>query len=312
MSLLDELSSEFSIGRRDLERFVLTAPARYKIYEIPKRNGRMRTIAQPSAALKSIQRYILRQKLIHLPIHQTAVAYTKRLSIRDNACSHVESRYIIKLDFKNFFPSIVVSDWRRLVRRAKVEQIELADLPIYDKILFWGDGGIKATRLSIGAPSSPFLSNAVLYELDKKIALATEKKSVIYTRYADDITLSGNSLSTLLSAEQQVVKLFTTTNSPKLIFNSEKRGLYGRGYRRMVTGLVITPDNQVSIGRERKRLISAMLHRVALEGLDVLETERLRGLLGFCNSSEPQFIDRMRKKYGSNIIDSVLRASSAS
>jgi retron-type reverse transcriptase len=307
MSLIDELSIEFEIGRRDLEKFIRTAPARYKVFQIKKRHGGMRTIAQPSAALKSIQRYILRNKLIYLPVHPAASAYVVGKSITDNAAHHSSNRFILKLDFENFFPSIIVTDWRRIVRRAKPEQIESVDLPLYEKLLFWGAGSIKPSCLSIGAPSSPFLSNAALFDLDTKLQMEADKRKLIYTRYADDMTISGDSVSTILKLEQHAIGLINKSVSPRLKFNEQKRGLYGRGSRRMVTGLIITPDSTISIGRERKRLISAMLHR-ALEGtIDVLELGKLKGLLGFCISSEPSFLDRMREKYGSEVIDRVLQ-----
>jgi hypothetical protein len=74
----------------------------------------------------------------------------------------------------------------------------------------------------------------------------------------------------------------------------------------MVTGLIITPVGSISIGRERKRLISVMLHKVAVEESNSEQMSYLKGMLGFCVANEPEFISRMRGKYGSDIVDQVL------
>jgi hypothetical protein len=50
-----------------------------------------------------------------------------------------------------------------------------------------------------------------------------------------------------------------------------------------------------------------MLHRSSKELLDQIERSRLKGLLGFCVANEPNFLGRMRQKYGDHVIDSALR-----
>src|SRR4051812_12128075 len=71
--------------------------------------------------------------------------------------------------------------------------------------------------------------------------------------------------------------------------------LYGPAERRLVTGLVITPEKKVSIGRSRKRLISALLHRFSLGHLDLESQGKLKGLLGFAIANEPMFLNRLRR-----------------
>jgi hypothetical protein len=74
-----------------------------------------------------------------------------------------------------------------------------------------------------------------------------------------------------------------------------------------VTGLLITPDQRVSIGRERKRTVSAMLHHLSLERLNSENKALLKGLLGFCISVEVSFVESLRSKYGNALIDQALR-----
>lgn len=310
MSLLRELVEHIGLSAGEIQRIILTAPARYKIYDIPKRNGTgWRTIAQPSRELKVIQRYVLHEKLARYPVHSSSMAYATDRNIFQNALAHAGSTPILKLDFEQFFPSIKVSDWEKFAKRTPNSSIQQSDIRLYSLIMFWGQQkrSITPKCLSIGAPTSPALSNILLYDLDVVLSAEADKLGATYTRYADDITLSGPSLDTVKAFERIARRVVKSLKSPRLTFNEDKYGLYRRGQRRLVTGLVITPTGDVSVGRERKRLISSMLYRSSKELLDVAGKSRLKGLLGFCVANEPSFLNRMRAKYGDQIVDSALR-----
>src|SRR5258705_9671397 len=182
MSLIHEMVLHFRIGPADLLRIISTAPARYKQYTIPKRTRGERIIAQPSRELKALQRYILEMKLSQFPIHSAATGYVKRRNILHNAERHQNSRVILKLDFTDFFPSIKVRDWDRLLSSHRPKEIEQQDLVLYRKILFWGQRSLIPKCLSIGAPTSPTLSNIMLYQLDTELFRAATTTNVIYTR----------------------------------------------------------------------------------------------------------------------------------
>jgi len=306
MSLVDELSENFGLDTNDIARIIWTAPARYKVYAIPKRRGGTRIIAQPSRDLKSIQRFIVDTKLSTLPIHPAATGYVRNRNILHNAQAHRSNAIISKLDFKDFFPSILVRDWSRFVRTKEAGEPFRADAMLYARILFRGVTSNAPHCLSIGAPSSPILSNILMYDLDTQFSTEAQRLSLAYTRYADDITISGASLENIRAFKVAARRIIRTSKSPKLIFNEEKSGTYLRGQRRMVTGLIITPAEEISIGRERKRLISSMLHHVQLDRSDSETMGRLKGLLGFCVANEPSFVSRMRARYGDDVLDRVL------
>jgi RNA-directed DNA polymerase len=310
MSLLRELVEEIGLSASEIQRIIVTAPARYKVYDIPKRDGiGSRTIAQPSRELKAIQHYVLHKKLIKYPVHPNSMAYALNRNIRQNAHKHAQSRAILKLDFEQFFPSIKVTDWERFAKRALNTEIQQDDVRLYSQIMFWGQKKRSYTPrcLSIGAPTSPALSNILLYDLDVALSAAADHYGVVYTRYADDITISGPTVDVLIAFEKITRRTVKALKHPKLTFNEEKRGIFRKGQRRLVTGLVITPVGGISVGRQRKRLISSMLHRSSKELLDQIERSRLKGLLGFCVANEPNFLGRMRQKYGDQVIDSALR-----
>lgn len=309
MSLLLELIQALGVGAVDLQDIIRTAPARYRVYPIAKRTGGIRIIAQPARELKILQHYILRHKLAHFPVHSAAMAYVEERNILQNAKVHASSGPILKLDFKAFFPSIKVRDWEHFARSTPINAIGLDDLSLYSKILFWGQekNSIVPRCLSIGAPTSPMLSNVLFYKLDVALSDIAQSLDARYTRYADDITASADTEKKVLEFERRARKVIKANRSPRLTFNEEKTGVYFKGERRMVTGLVVTPIGRISLGRERKRLISSLLHRSTLKQLDAKQQSYLKGMLGFCIANEPEFVGRLRVKYGDNTLDQALK-----
>ncbi|MFN3314372.1 MAG: reverse transcriptase domain-containing protein [Hyphomonas sp.] len=169
-------------------------------------------------------------------------------------------------------------------------------------LLFQRPKGSSVSRLAIGAPSSPFLSNALMFEFDKVISEAVARDHVVYTRYADDLTFSAPRTGHLVNVEKIVRSTLRSLEYPKLTINEDKTTRITRKYGRKVTGLTLTNDGKVSIGHHRKRLISATVHHASLGKLNNAALGELKGLLGFANSAEPEFIQTLKDKYGAELI----------
>lgn len=308
MTLLELLNIETGASVETLSRIIFTAPRRYKVYDIPKRNGGTRTIAHPAKELKLIQRVILRSILDKIPVSEIAMAYVAGRGIAHNARYHAGQRWILKLDFTDFFPSIEPSDWDRVVRRTVELRPFAKDADLFHRILFWGRGERIPRCLSIGAPTSPAVSNLVCARLDAWMIEQARKIDVRVTRYADDVTVSGDNVAKLLRFERHLENTLNSNKGVKLRLNHDKRGLYGPGERRMVTGIILTPDGGISIGRERKREISALIHRYSLNSADDETIMKAKGLLAFAISVEPDFFAAMRRKYGEELISTLMRS----
>jgi hypothetical protein len=111
--LLSRLGANVLLRPEELMKLIRSAPRRYKVYEIPKKTeGQMRTIAQPAREVKALQYWAMKEVLSELSIHDAATAYRTGQSIADNASRHVASRFLLKMDFENFFPSLRDTDWR--------------------------------------------------------------------------------------------------------------------------------------------------------------------------------------------------------
>ena len=298
MDILTQMLAELPIGASELLPLISTAPERYKVYKIPKRTpGKFRTIAHPARELKLIQRWLIRRVLFNLPIHPAAMAYRKETSILDNAVHHVKHRYLLKMDIQDFFPSIKPSD---LVQHCGkfLPDLSSEDERLLRQVLFRRNKQTDSLELSIGAPSSPMISNSIFYPIDETIEAFCVEKNVSYTRYADDLTFSTSHPHVLKIIPDFVADVLGAASYPKLKINTQKTLQNSKKHHRQVTGLVLSAENKVSIGREKKRKLKALVHQYILNKLNTDSIENLRGQLSFVRSVEPSFITSLQKKYG--------------
>jgi len=295
------LSLEMGLGLRASEHLIRTAPERYKRYRIPKRTGGWREIAHPARELKVIQKALVDKLLINLPVHPAATAYVSGSSIRINATRHAENGPIMKYDFKDFFPSITSLSWINYC--AKHDICEHSDAIALARLLFARAPRASILRLSIGAPSSPVLSNILMYDFDRRIAEQVGKEAVTYTRYADDMTFSAKRTGYLNSVDKLLRATIATISSPKLKINESKTVTATRKYHRQVTGLILTNDYRVSLGRDRKRTIRAALHHFKTNKLSIDESVKLAGHMAFAKDVEPEFYTRMERVYGTGTLE---------
>ena len=157
-------------------------------------------------------------------------------------------------------------------------------------------------ELTIGAPSSPILSNAILFDFDTAISALCEKNNVTYSRYADDLFFSTNEPFVLNTIEKNVREYLSTTQHPRLSLNEKKTVYTSRKKRRLVTGLTLTSDNKISVGREKKRFIKHLCHQFQIGALSPEDVSHLAGYLSFLKAVEPAFIDSLKRKYGPDML----------
>ncbi len=85
---------------------------------------------------------------------------------------------------------------------------------------------------------------------------------------------------------------------PRLELNDDKTLFLSKAGSRRITGVVLNNDDQLSLGRDRKRDISVKVHYFKNGKLSPAEVYQLQGLLAFAKDIEPKFIDRLAAKYG--------------
>jgi hypothetical protein len=205
------------------------------------------------------------------------------------------------LDFKDFFPSIRDNDFKRFLAK-NAPSVTDTEAELLTRILFWRPKGTRQLCLAIGAPSSPLLSNILLVDFDRAVSRFCSRLGIAYTRYADDLSFSAETSDLLSEVEQRVAGLCTKGRSPRLVLNAEKTVRVSKKRSRKVTGLVLTNEGRISLGRDVKREISATVHHFLTGKLSREETLSLRGTLAYVNSVEPEFLNRLRARYGPEIV----------
>ena len=306
--LSQRIAEEFGVPRTVIDTIVDSAPYRYKVYSVAKKTGKgKRVIAQPSKEVKAIQRYLIGKVINDLPLHNAAMAYREGKGIKDNAANHVDGGFLLKMDFERFFPSLRSTDLERHIEEFTPKKFEKDDLRVIGQVCFWKPRRKSSLQLSIGACSSPFISNTLLYRFDEFVERLAGEREIIYTRYADDLTLSTSKRGRLRVMEKEIREIVSELPYPRLKINDEKTIHTSKKHQRRVTGLILSSQGKISLGRKRKRDISAGIY-YALQGkLDPEEVERLRGLLAFSLDVEPDFVARMGRKYGEKKMAPLLR-----
>ncbi|SHL74843.1 retron St85 family RNA-directed DNA polymerase [Phytopseudomonas punonensis] len=305
MSLIEKLASALKKSEAEVLIFLKNAPKKYKVYTIPKRTSGHRVIAQPSKELKEYQRKYL--ELQDFPIHNSAIAYRKNFSIKDNANAHKKNRYLLKLDLENFFNSISNHlFWR--VWESILPMPPEADKRILENLLFWCPSKTIGGRLilSIGAPSSPLISNFFMYKFDDAIYEICMEREIKYTRYADDLTFSTNRKNILFELPHLVETLLFSLFGSAIRINKKKTKFSSTGHNRHVTGITISNNQKLSLGRDRKRYIKHLVHHYMLEKLSNEDTQHLRGLLSFAKHVEPLFLHSLENKYSTGLIHKIV------
>lgn len=292
--LIETLSERTGVPVSSLENIAKSASRRYFEFTIPKRNGEPRAIFHPSRKLKAIQRWLSRNLIARAPIHEAATAYSKGSSIRNNALNHTPYPYTTRLDFENFFPSFdgqsVDLFLRKISDSFKIGLTE-RDLIFSVRIL------CRNNQLAIGAPSSPKISNAMMFDFDTAAYNYANERDMMYTRYADDIFISGFSKDNLFEFQSFIFDLVVSHSRPALKLNSDKTKHLSRSGHRSVTGLIITPSGEISIGRGKKREIKTLLFLALSKNLSPIDKAKLVGYLSFVMDVEPSFIDALGRKF---------------
>lgn len=304
MELAPFLCRELSVTPDELTRFLSAAPNKYKVYAIPKRTSGKRIIAHPAKQLKVYQRLTVRYLEPFFKIHSRAYAYRKGLGIKANAECHVNSRYLLKMDFQDFFHSIKDELFFEICTAMGLE-FSTADKHVLTRVLFWrpskkSDGKLI---LSIGAPSSPFISNCLMYSFDSALHAECKQQGISYTRYADDLIFTTNVKGVLFVIPDLVRHLLATELKGYISVNEAKTVFTSKAHNRHITGVTLANDNSLSIGRNRKRYISSLIHKYSLGQLPQEDLGHLQGLLAFASDIEPVFIRRMEIKYTKTLID---------
>ena len=207
----------------------------YRSFKIPKRNNKFRTIHEPLPSLKEIQTWILHYILTPASkkfVSPVAKAFMPKLSIRDNARFHRGQKILVCLDLKDFFDTVSFPQVYHIFCLLGYKK-NVATLLTRLCLL--------KNKLPQGAPTSPMLSNFVFKFYDDLIINFCTSRGIRYTRYADDLTFSGD-----FNPGEIIRYVESVLSHTQFKINAAKTKVLTKAKRQQVTGVVVNQKIQVS------------------------------------------------------------------
>lgn len=255
----------------------------YVTFAIRKRSGGRRLIHAPKARLKAIQRKLNELLVSRLPNSSDAHGFRPGRSVATNADPHVGKRVIVKLDLADCFPSIHYGRVRGLLISLGYSYSIATTLAVLtteaDRQPVVAEGKTYyvpiGPRVCVqGAPTSPGLCNAVLMRLDRRLAGLAKKFDFAYSRYADDLSMSGNDPS---KAKMLIRFASEIVADEGFRLNRSKTRVLRHGQRQRVAGVVV--NDQKGLSRTERRKLRAAIHQ--LDPIDRESARRLQGKVAY-------------------------------
>ena len=251
-----------------------------------KNAGGWRLIESPKQTLKYAQNKILREILDHVPAHAAAHGFVCGKSILTNARPHVGQATLLKLDLANFYATVgfsrVTALFRSLgySREAGIWLALLTTSAIPGNMAFPGQDPYAfdpylRRHLPQGASTSPVLANLSAYRLDIRLAGLSKSFGASYTRYADDLAISGpaefaHGLRLFIPLVQQIIR------QERFRSNHSKRRVLRANQRQSIAGVVV--NERINIAREHFDRLKAILTNCVREGPSTQNRENVADL----------------------------------
>ena len=200
-----------------------------------------------SSALKVLKFYL---NDLYVP-NDCVHGFIKKRNIVTNARMHLNKKLILNVDIKNFFESINID----MVRG------------VYEKLGFQKDiaeilSNITTlnSRLVAGFSTSPVIANLYCNEMDEELMHVCSQNNITYTRYADDITFSGDKID-ILSDVGEILQRYGFE------INKSKTRYYYRGNGQYVTGLSVEDAVKPRVPKYVKKRLRAEVYSICKYGL---------------------------------------------
>ncbi len=225
----------------------------YHTVYVPKSDGSKRKLSVPDLILKLVQKSIADNILVQYPVSQYAKAYKPGSSVQKNARPHIGKKKILKLDIEGFFDHILYSQVKDIVfyKEKYSESIRI----LLSMLCYYRDS------LPQGAPTSPAITNIIMYDFDETVGAFCDAKTIAYTRYCDDMTFSGD------FDEKEIINLVKNELSKLgLHLKNRKTSVIPATKCQYVTGLVV--NEKMNIAKDYKKKIRQEMYYIRKFGLD--------------------------------------------
>jgi len=291
----------------------------YRYRVLSKGYGNIRLIEAPKPRLKELQRQILARILEKIPPHPAVQGFLKGRSIKTFIAPHVGQHVVLRMDLRDFFPSIsgarVQTFFRTVGYPESVADVlggictNTAPRDVFKAAGFDIDPArLRDARtlyarphLPQGAPTSPALANLCAYRMDCRLVGLARSAGARYTRYADDLAFSGS------EAFERSVERFSThaaaiSHEEGFAVNHRKTRIMRQGVRQHLAGLVANQKPNVmrtDFDRLKATLTNCVRHGPESQNRDGHAAFRahLEGRVGFVESINPAKGKRLRDTF---------------
>jgi RNA-directed DNA polymerase len=301
----------------------IPALQQYHYRVLQKASGSLRLIEAPKARLKQIQRKILAEILEPIPSHPAVHGFLKGHSIRTYAAEHVGRRVVLRMDVRNFFPSIGRARIQALFRTAGYPEL-VANLlggicTSATPRRVWNEAALRAhprvdptelhelralyarPHLPQGAPTSPALANLCAYRVDCRLRGLAESAGARYTRYADDLAFSGDHEFDR-RVERFATHVAVIVHEEGFAVHHRKTRIMRQGVRQYLAGVVT--NQHLNVVRADFDRLKATLTNCIRHGPESQNREshpqfrmHLEGRVSFVESINPARGERLRKLF---------------
>lgn len=277
----------------------------YRHHLIPRKAGGLRLIEEPKPLLKRLQRRILHGILDLIPAHSDSFGFVRGRNCIDAAARHAGEKVVLAFDLSDFFPGIAASRIYGLFRAIGYPRAVARDLTglcttrtppeIAHTPGLPAPGNLLSRHLPQGAPTSPTLANLCANALDRRLSGLAASLDARYSRYADDLSFSGD--RRIIPILARAVPAIVTEEGFHL--NPAKTRLMTSAGRQTVTG--ITVNQHVNIRRSDYDLLKATIHHLSRAD-DQRRTDRaflarLSGRIGWVEQVNPVRGMKLRTRF---------------
>lgn len=271
----------------------------YRVSSQPAASGAVRVLEAPKRRLKAIQRLVLDEIVGRIPPHDAAHGFRVGRSVGSYAAPHAGQAVVVRLDLEGFFASVTVGRVYGVLRAAGYPEpvahclagLMTTVLPLraWQGVPRPADPGLLdahwrlGRRLAVphlpqGSPTSPALANLVAFRLDVRLTALAASWGARYTRYADDLALSGGrswlrGTSRILDVVDDIVR------DEGFRLNQRKTAVLPRAGRQVLGGLVVNETPRVA--RAEVDALRALLHNCVRHGPSTQNREDRSGFQGY-------------------------------
>lgn len=240
-----------------------------------------------------------------MPVHRCAHGFVRGRSPLTHARLHAGRRAVLRVDLEQFFVSIDAARVRGVFHLLGYPQSVAAllaglctnSVPMdvvgaaAHGMPPWQDRQrLHHAHLPQGAPTSPVLANLVAWQLDVRLSAWALRCGLVYSRYADDLTFSGDMGAARLRCLARMVTVIVGNCGFRV--NARKTCCFGAHRTQRVTGIVV--NRHPNIARSDYDMLKAILTRCVRNG-PVGENREgrpdfrawLRGRVAWCASVNP-------------------------